>query len=231
MSDDKKIQWRPPMKAPETNYLENFKLNLNKTFNADWMKISLWDKINTTKKNNNSEVYDTNSASPKILKLCEDWRNVMEAEAKVEQNKYKPDPNISLQFFKEIEATAKRLNCKPEDLCAIIYGESHFDPQVKNSTGKYTGLIQMDKTSFDSLRVENKCTYREYCKLSREKQLKYVEAYLKHRIEEKGLEGKKLSGGQLWTLIKRPANINNSVYIRNQQKTVEKLKKEPSKYQ
>ena len=88
----------------------------------------------------------------------------------------------------------------------------------------------MDKRSFDSLQVDNKCTYEEYCKLPREKQLKYVEAYLKYRIEEKGLTGKKLSGGQVWTLIKRPASIHDNAFVKRQQKHVDALKREPSKY-
>ncbi len=228
MSDDKKINWHPPMKAPQVNYLEKFKLDLNKPFNADWMKNSLWYKTMYAPKSPNSKA--TGATSPLALQLCEDWRSVMKAEATVKQNKVKIDPNISLKFFEELTETAKRLNCSPEDLAAIIYGESHFDPQIKNSTGKYTGLIQMDKRSFDSLQVDNKCTYEEYCKLPREKQLKYVEAYLKYRIEEKGLTGKKLSGGQLWTLIKRPASIHDNAFVKRQQKHVDALKREPSKY-
>ena len=228
MSDDKKINWHPPMKAPQVNYLEKFSLDFNKTLSPDWMKNSLWYKMLHSNKNNNGKAAET--SSPEALKLCDDWRKVMEAESKVKQNKVKIDPNISLKFFEELTETAKRLNCSPEDLAAIIYGESHFDPQIKNSTGKYTGLIQMDKRSFDSLQVDNKCTYEEYCKLPREKQLKYVEAYLKYRIEEKGLTGKKLSGGQVWTLIKRPASIHDNAFVKRQQKHVDALKREPSKY-
>ena len=225
MSDDKKINWRPPMIAPQENFLEKLKLDFRKPFNTDWMNKSLWDQ--QPKKNTNNNLED---ASAQAIKLHEDWRSVLKAEAKVKQNRFKPDPNISLKFFKELEAAAKRLNCNSEDLAAVIYAESHFDPQIKNSTGKYAGLIQMDKVSFDSLKVDNKCTYREYCKLPREKQLKYVEAYLQLRIKEKGLTGKKLSGGQLWTLIKHPRSINNPVYVRNVQKKLNQLKRTPDKF-
>lgn len=223
MSDEKNINWRPPMKAPQTDYSKMLLNNLKQINNSEWMKNSVW---------NNSKKVKTNSSSANVSteakKLHKDWKLVMEKEAEVDQNKIKIDPDISLKFFDEITKTAKRINCRPDDLAAIIYRESHFDPQVKSSSGKYTGLIQMDKMSFDSINVDKKCTYEQYTKLPREKQIKYSEAYLKFRIEEKGLTGKKLTGGQVYTLIRRPKDINNPSVVRRNQKYVDKAKQVPS---
>lgn len=159
-------------------------------------------------------------------KLHSDWQFVLEAESKIKQNKVKCDPNISKNFFVQVEDSAKRLNCKPEDLAAIIYRESHFDPRAKK--GEYTGLIQMNKTAFDSI-PDRKCTYSQYCRLPREKQLKYAEKYLKMRIEEKGLKGKKLTGGQLYTLVWRPNDINKPQIVTQAQKKVNESKQIPTK--
>lgn len=227
MSDDKNINWRPPMKAPQIDYSKMIKLDLDKIAHPEWMKSSLWE--HTSKPSKNKSKSSSNTPSYEAQKLHSKWKIVMEEEAKVKQNRIKIDTNISVKFFDEITNIAKRINCSPEDLTAIIYRESHFDPQVKSSSGNYSGLIQMDKTSFDSLKVKNKCTYAEYCKLPREKQLKYTEAYLKFRIDEKGLTGKKLSGGQIYTLIHRPKDIDKPSAVKIHQRHVDEAKKVPEK--
>ena len=103
-----------------------------------------------------------------------------------------------------------------------------FDPKAKN--GGATGLIQMDKESFDSI-PNRKCTYTQYCKLPREKQLQYAEKYLQMRIDEKGLTGKHLTGGQLYTLIRRPASITKKSDVEKYQRLIDKIKKIPLRYQ
>ena len=226
MSDDKRINWHPPMKAPQEDYSKMFKLDLDNVFHPDWVKNSLWNVKNKAEKSAKSSMQNVSAEAQKLHK---EWRIVMEAESKVKQNRVKIDPNISVKFFEEITKAAKRLNCKPEDLAAIIYRESHFDPQIKSSTGKYAGLIQMDKTTFDNLPVKNKCTYAQYCKLPREKQLKYAEAYIKYRKKEKGLTGKKLSGGQIYTLIHRPKDVDRPSAVRIHQRRVDEAKKVPAK--
>lgn len=240
MSDDKKINWHPPMQMPESNPVIQF---TQKVKHPEKIKINF--KLPQWKlKNRNSSLDIT--LSPAAKKLYNEWRTVLEEEAKIEAvNKpkyYKSDPDISKKFFSELEASAKRLNCNPEDLAAIIYRESHFDPAAKDCTGTYHGLIQMDKTAlensikFNLENFGNKCglnpkiTYNKYKKLPREEQLKYAEAYLHFRIHEKGLEGKKLTGGQIYTLIHRPADIHKAHKVREHQNRVNDAKKEPQKY-
>ena len=71
----------------------------------------------------------------------------------------------------------------------------------------------------------------KYINLPREEQLKYAEAYLQFRIDEKKLTGKKLSGGELWTLIKSPAKINNKNFVKKIQTKIDNLKLIPLKYE
>lgn len=146
-------------------------------------------------------------------------------------------PRLSQEFFDELTAVSERLNCNPEDLAAIIFKESRFDPAAKGA-GVY-GLIQMDSTALKTaIAHANKnghklksVTISEYNKMPREQQIKYSEAYIQFRIDEKNLTGKKLSGGQLWTLIKRPSNIHNKKFINKLQRIIDNTKNLPLKYE
>lgn len=193
--------------------------------NVGGQPVSLFIDTKGKSPSNKTQETDTKTNSTTAEKLHSDWQLVLTEEAKVKQSKVKCNPNISEKFFTEIEEAAKRLKCKPEDLAAIIYRESHFDPKAKN--GQYLGLIQMDKTAFDSI-PDRKCTYSQYCKLPREKQLNYAEKYLQMRINEKGLKGKNLTGGQLYTLIWRPADINKKSTVNEAQKRVNAAKQVPA---
>lgn len=146
-------------------------------------------------------------------------------------------PRLSQEFFDELTAVSERLNCNPEDLAAIIFKESRFDPAAKGA-GVY-GLIQMDAAALKTaINHANKnghklknVTITEYYNMPREQQIKYSEAYIQFRIDEKKLTGKKLSGGQLWTLIKRPSNINNKKFINKLQRIIDNTKNLPLKYE
>lgn len=150
-------------------------------------------------------------------------------------------PNLSQEFFDEITAMSKRLNCNPEDLAALMFNESRFNPKADG--GKYHGLIQMDNTALKTVtayafktqgkncKLDKNITMEKYINLPREEQLKYAEAYLQFRIDEKKLTGKKLSGGELWTLIKSPAKINNKNFVKKIQTKIDNLKLIPLKYE
>lgn len=193
--------------------------------------VSAWDaekqarqKGNSSQKTSSKQTQNSQTGA----KLHSEWQPVLKAGAKERQKNFKSDPNISLKFFNGVASTAKNLNCKSEDLAAVMFLESHFDPKAKN--GGATGLIQMDKESFDSI-PNRKCTYTQYCKLPREKQLQYAEKYLQMRIDEKGLTGKHLTGGQLYTLIRRPASITKKSDVEKYQRLIDKVKKVPLRYQ
>ena len=193
--------------------------------------VSAWDaekqarqKGNSSQKSSSRQTQNSQTGA----KLHSEWQPVLKAGAKEKQKNFKSDPNISLKFFNGVASAAKNLNCKSEDLAAAMFLESHFDPKAKN--GGATGLIQMDKESFDSI-PNRKCTYTQYCKLPREKQLQYAEKYLQMRIDEKGLTGKHLTGGQLYTLIRRPASNTKKSDVEKYQRLIDKIKKVPLRYQ
>ena len=156
-------------------------------------------------------------------------------------------PNISQEFFEKVTEMAERLNFNPDDLCAIMFRESGFKPNAHGKNPKtgvdYYGLIQMDSTALKNAinhtietegkacGLDSKMTLAKYAKLPREKQLKYSEAYIKFRIDEKGLTGKKLTGGQLWTLINSPKNINNQKFVDKNQTRIDKVQKLLTKYE
>ena len=229
MSDDKKINWHPPMALPpkeQTNFLD-WK-NPIKIFGAKQTTWSvpvetptfmLYDRQNASKIDTEQKNY-----SKKVLKLHSGWARVMEEEAKNHAPFFEPDPNISKDFFNQIEIIAKNLNTSAEDLAAIIYLESHFDPKVNNPSGKYRGLIQIDKKTFDNICKSSDITYEQYCKLPREKQLKYTGIYLQYRIKEAGLKGK-VSGAQIYALIHRPIDINKQSELQERQNKINNAKK------
>lgn len=182
-------------------------------------------KPNTTKSGSKKAATTKSAPKTKAERLHSDWQAVMEVGAQTKHENFKCDPKISKAFFSSITDTAKRLNCNADDLAAIMFIESHFDPKAKN--GSYRGLIQIDKMSFDSI-PDTKCTYSQYCALPREKQIKYVEKYLKMRIDEQGLKGF-LSGGQLYTLVRKPKYVRTRSVVTENQKLVTDARKVPAK--
>ena len=77
-----------------------------------------------------------------------------------------------------------------------------------------TLLDYVDKSSNKDFKKPNigkdKISFDEYRHLSPEKQFKYAEAYIKYRIHEKGLNGRKIPSNQLWALIHRPSDYDKS---------------------
>lgn len=209
MSNEKNIQGIGPLR-PDSIKLPELKFELPK-FNPIFNFKKPAEPIEPKKEKNISK------------ELHDSWTKVL--------------PRLSQEFFDELTAVSERLNCNPEDLAAIIFKESRFDPAAKGA-GVY-GLIQMDSTALKTaIAHANKnghklksVTISEYNKMPREQQIKYSEAYIQFRIDEKNLTGKKLSGGQLWTLIKRPSNIHNKKFINKLQRIIDNTKNLPLKYE
>lgn len=209
MSNEKNIQGIGPLR-PDSIKLPELKFELPK-FNPIFNFKKPAEPIEPKKEKNISK------------ELHDSWTKVL--------------PRLSQEFFDELTAVSERLNCNPEDLAAIIFKESRFDPAAKGA-GVY-GLIQMDATALKTaIAHANKNGHKlksviisEYNKMPREQQIKYSEAYIQFRIDEKNLTGKKLSGGQLWTLIKRPSNIHNKKFINKLQRIIDNTKNLPLKYE
>jgi len=133
-------------------------------------------------------------------------------------------PDVSKEFVAGVIQIAKDLNCKAEDLTTLIYIESHFDPSQKN--GSFHGLVQMNENALNSAKeyakdnpkmckgVDLNKSFESFCKQSREEQLPYVKAYLL-KMKEMYVKSpaKKLSGGELYTLVLAPSNFNEKYVI------------------
>lgn len=90
---------------------------------------------------------------------------------------------------KTIEATAKRLGIKPNDLASIISFETGgtFNTNARNPTSSATGLIQFMKGSGGTKGKYYGMSRDQFGGLSFDEQMKYVEKYFKDR----GFDGKK----------------------------------------
>lgn len=176
------------------------------------------------------EIKEPEEKRTEAEKLHESWDNVV--------------GGLSQEFFDEIEAMSKRLMCKPEDLAALIYGESRFSPKSADGQG-HNGIIQLDNYSLQksieyslkhdkqSSKLDKDMNMSDFVKLSKEEQLPYAEAYLHLMKDECGLKGKKLSGGKLWGLIKSPrlTKSNNQEFIKKLEHQLDSIKDIPLKYE
>ena len=164
------------------------------------------------------------------MKLYDSWKNV--------------NSKLSPAFFKEVVNISKEIKCDPEDLIALMYGESELNPKKTSDNGKNHGLIQFNdvslknavKEAFEEGRAENlrkDITVENLKKLSAEQQLPYVKAYLITFKKYCGLKNKKLSGAELWGMIKSPKKTKerDSKFFNNIEKDLDSIKKSVLKYE
>lgn len=163
--------------------------------------------------------------------LYESWNNVT--------------GNLSQDFFDGIVKISKNVKCNPEDLAALMYHESNFDPKTQSADKRFHGLIQFDerslkaavKNAYDkNLNIPNldkDINIEKLNTLSREEQLPYVEAYLSLAKDYCGLKNKKLTGGELWGMIKSPkqTKTKNTAFLNKVQNQLDSIKTIPLKYE
>lgn len=130
-------------------------------------------------------------------------------------------PDISDEFVTQILETAKKVKCSPEDLTALLYKESQFQPHAKN--GSFGGIGQMngnslhvsinhavkDETSKDGINTH--LMIEKFFSLPREKQMPYVRNYIlamKSTYMKKS--NKTMTGGELYGLFYTPGRINKN---------------------
>lgn len=109
----------------------------------------------------------------------------------------------------------------------------------KDKKGKvqYGGLIQMNSDSLrmvsekysKELGLKKNITMSDYLKLSREKQLKYAEGYMRMMKDSCNLSNKKnLTGGEAWGMIKSPHQTKkrNQEFLRKLDRKLDYVKKQ-----
>lgn len=120
--------------------------------------------------------------------------------------------SMSMPLTKEcgpkIKEIAKNLNCNAEDLLGLIYVESGGNSKAVNRDTNATGLIQFMPSTAKWLGTSTK----ELLKMSPQKQLDYVENYLKVMKKSAGFkENEKLDAGKLYGLVFMPGRVKNGV--------------------
>ena len=131
-------------------------------------------------------------------------------------------PDISENFATQVVQVAKDVNCKPEDLTAVLYVESKFDPKAKR--GSFFGIGQMNQSALDlgieyaenhpdfAKNIRKNLKIKKFSKLKREEQLPYVRNYLLASraayIED---STKTITSGELYGLFLTPSNVQKNV--------------------
>lgn len=131
-------------------------------------------------------------------------------------------PDISENFAAQVTQVAKDVNCNPEDLTAVLYLESKFDPTAKR--GSFFGIGQMNQRALDlaieyadthpefSKNIRKNLKIKKFAKLKREEQLPYVRNYiLMTRTTYIEDSTKMLTSGELYGLFITPSNVKKNV--------------------
>ena len=104
-----------------------------------------------------------------------------------------------------------------------------YEQYCKNNPKKNLTLVQFNnkienkKLSIPDIGKKN-ILFSTYSGLSRERQFEYASAYLRYRIHEQGLNGKKITSNQLWALIHRPFHCKKSDELINRSQFLSAVK-------
>ena len=130
-------------------------------------------------------------------------------DAKELKNKWqKKAPHLSEAFCNKAVAIAKRLNCDPNDLLAVMYSESSLKPTSVNKSSGATGLIQFMPATAKELGT----TTQALKTMSAEEQLVYVEKYLHNAKRIAGFkDNEKIGAGTLYALVYLPGRAKRDV--------------------
>ena len=121
--------------------------------------------------------------------------------------------NLSESFVQKTMQVADNIGCDANDLLALMYSESSFRHDVQNNIGA-TGLIQFMPKTAKSLGT----TTEALKKMSPEKQLDYVEKFFLKNKATFGMNGKKMSAGDLYAITFLPARAKNNVLTTSDEK-------------
>lgn len=127
--------------------------------------------------------------------------------------------DLSPEFRAKVDKVAEEVDCDPKDLYAVMYAESGLDSKAvndkwtKTKDGRWikptyaTGLIQFTPATAETFDT----TVEELYDMTPEKQMDYVEKYIKYWKTKTGMNGQHLSGGDLYSLVFMPGRANRDV--------------------
>lgn len=118
-------------------------------------------------------------------------------------------PNVKLDqaFLNRVKQIAQRINCDYRDLLGVMNSESGLKSNVQNKNGGASGLIQFMPATARALGT----TTNALRDMTPIQQLDYVEKFYLKNIQTFGMQGKRLSAGDLYTLTFMPAKVKGEV--------------------
>lgn len=194
--------------------------NIDKTTNVE-NKIPIPKKSSENKKSN--EAANIWGYKPPLLTdIFPDFKkSTISEEAKnIKKEWVKVIPDFSDEFAQLIVESSQEIKCSPEDLAALLFKESRFNP--KASCGSFKGIGQMNSRSLriaidyalknQNVNVDFMMSMKKFKTLSREEQLPYVRNYL---LAMKDLakipKESHIDAGHLYGLVYTPSNVKKKV--------------------
>lgn len=188
----------PPM--PNTGMID-----INKLFPVDNWQVPSDNNYNFQ---TNIPTFDTfEKSTPSVSKNYSDADTSNQSyDADALKKKWqRKKPNLTQGFYNKVVQVAKRINCSPDDLMALMNSESGIDPSKANAAGSgATGLIQFMPSTAEGLGT----TTQALAKMSAEEQMVYVEKCIMNSKRAAGLGNSKIGPGTLYALIFLPARAN-----------------------
>jgi len=118
-----------------------------------------------------------------------------------------PSRKLDKEFLDKTKAISERIGCDYRDLLAVMNSESGLNAAARNPNGGATGLIQFMPATARMLGT----TTEELTRMSPTQQLDYVEKFFNTIKKQAGMDGKRLSGADLYSLVFLPGRANRSV--------------------
>ncbi len=125
----------------------------------------------------------------------------------VREGHCKANAKLDKAFLDKVKQIASRINCDYKDLLGVMHSESGINPQAVNRSSNATGLIQFMPSTAKSLGT----TTEALKNMSAVQQLDYVEKFFQRAIKARGMQGKRLTAGDLYTLVFMPAKVHSEV--------------------
>lgn len=119
----------------------------------------------------------------------------------------RPSVKLDNNFLNRVKQIAQKINCDYKDLLAVMNSESGLKSDAVNQNGGATGLIQFMPQTAKRLGT----TTAALKNMTPIQQLDYVEKFYVDNIKSRGLSGKRLTAGDLYTLTFMPAKIKGEV--------------------
>ena len=136
-----------------------------------------------------------------------DSSSASEASYTAKSGNCRPSVKLDQAFLNRVKQIAQRINCDYRDLLGVMNSESGLKSNVQNKNGGASGLIQFMPATARALGT----TTNALRDMTPIQQLDYVEKFYLNNIRTYGMQGKRLTAGDLYTLTFMPAKVKGEV--------------------